>query len=120
MDTPAMTRPRGSSLTDRPWVLAVLCVAVFAINIDVSIVNVALPEMSGTFGATIEEITWVVTGYMLSNVFVMPLIAWLSARFGRKRMDVASVLLFTGASMCCGSSCSRKGSARIGSTRRSS
>jgi len=43
-----------------------------------------------------------VTGYMLSNVFVMPLIAWLSARFGRKRMYVASVVLFTGASMCCG------------------
>ena len=88
--------------------------------LDASIVYVALPQMSGTLGVTIEEITWVVTGYMLSNVFVMPLIAWLSARFGRKRMDVASVLLFTGASMCCGSSCSRKGSARIGSTRRSS
>src|SRR5438105_329046 len=71
-------------------------------RLDASIVNVALPQMSGTLGVTIEEITWVVTGYMLSNVFVMPLIAWLSARFGRKRVYVASVVLFTGASMSCG------------------
>jgi DHA2 family multidrug resistance protein len=70
--------------------------------LDASIVNVALPEMSGTLGVTIEEITWVVTGYMLSNVIIMPLIAWLSARFGRKRIYVGSVLLFTAASMCCG------------------
>jgi len=49
-----------------------------------------------TLGVTIEEITWVVTGYMLSNVFVMPLIAWLSARFGRKQMYVAGVLWICG------------------------
>ena len=70
--------------------------------LDASIVNVALPQMSGTFGATIEEITWVITGYMLSNVIVMPLLAWLSARLGRKRVYLASVVLFTVASMCCG------------------
>ena len=85
------------------WVIAgTVMTGTIMAALDASIVNVALPQMSGTLGVTIEEITWVVTGYMLSNVFVMPLIAWLSARFGRKRMDVASVLLFTGASMCCG------------------
>jgi DHA2 family multidrug resistance protein len=85
------------------WVIAgtVMAGTIMA-ALDASIVNVALPQMSGTFGATIEEITWVVTGYMLSNVIIMPLIAWLSARFGRKRVYVASVLLFTAASMCCG------------------
>ena len=85
------------------WVIAgTVMTGTIMAALDASIVNVALPQMSGTLGVTIEEITWVVTGYMLSNVFVMPLIAWLSARFGRKRMYVASVLLLTGASMCCG------------------
>lgn len=70
--------------------------------LDTSIVNVALPDMSGTLGATIEQITWVVTGYMLSNVIIMPIIALLSARFGRKNFYLASVILFTAASMACG------------------
>lgn len=85
------------------WIVAgtVLTGTIMAV-LDASIVNVALPSMSGTLGATIEEITWVVTGYMLSNVIVMPLIAWLSARFGRTRFYLASVVLFTASSMCCG------------------
>ena len=85
------------------WVIAgTVMTGTIMAALDGSIVNVALPEMSGTFGATIEEITWVVTGYMLSNVIAMPLIAWLSGRFGRKRMYVVSVVSFTAASMCCG------------------
>ena len=85
------------------WVIAgTVMTGTIMAALDASIVNVALPEMSGTFGATIEEITWVATGYMLSNVIAMPLIAWLSARFWRKRMYVASFVSFTAASMCCG------------------
>ncbi len=70
--------------------------------LDSSVVNVALPNMSGTLGATIEEITWVVTGYILAQVILMPITALLSARFGRKRFYLASVVLFTLASMACG------------------
>jgi len=70
--------------------------------LDVSIVNVTLPYMRGTLNASVEEITWVATGYMLSNVIVMPLIAFLSGRFGRKHFYMASVILFTGSSMVCG------------------
>ena len=70
--------------------------------LDTSIVNVALADMSGTLGATIEQITWVVTGYMLSNVLVMPLIGMLSARFGRKNLYLVSLAIFTLASMLCG------------------
>ena len=70
--------------------------------LDSSIVNVALPNMSGTLGATIEEITWVVTSYILANVIIMPIVALLSARFGRKNFYMASVALFTGASIACG------------------
>jgi len=89
--------------TPNKWVIAgTVMTGTIMAALDASIVNVALPDMSGTLGATIEEITWVVTGYMLSNVIIMPLIAWLSVRFGRKRMYAASALLFTAASMCCG------------------
>jgi DHA2 family multidrug resistance protein len=70
--------------------------------LDSSIVNVALPDMSGSLGATITEITWVVTGYILANVIIMPIIGLLSARFGRKRFYVTNVVLFTVASMACG------------------
>lgn len=71
--------------------------------IDTSIVNVALPHMRGTFGASVEEITWVATGYILSTVIIMPIVALMSRRFGRKRFFNFSVLLFTCASMLCGS-----------------
>ena len=70
--------------------------------IDTSIVNVALPNMRGTLGASVEEITWVSTGYILSNVIIMPIVGLLSSRFGRKRFYIVSVLLFTCASMLCG------------------
>jgi DHA2 family multidrug resistance protein len=70
--------------------------------LDSSVVNVALPDMSGTLGATIEEITWVVTAYILAQVIFMPITALLSAHFGRKRFYTASVILFTAASMACG------------------
>ncbi len=70
--------------------------------LDSSIVNVALPDMAGTLGASIEQITWVVTGFILSNVIVMPIVALLSARFGRKRFYLFNVLLFTVSSMLCG------------------
>jgi DHA2 family multidrug resistance protein len=89
--------------TSRRWIVActVLTGTIMAV-LDSSIVNVALPSMRGTLGATVDEITWVVTGYLLSNVVIMPMIAFLSSRFGRKRFYIASVVLFTAASMLCG------------------
>ena len=85
------------------WLIAgsVMIGTIMAV-LDSSIVNVALPGMSGTLGATIEQITWVVTGYILANVIIMPLVALLSQRFGRKNFYMTSVILFTVASMACG------------------
>jgi len=87
----------------RKWIVAitVLTGTIMAV-LDSSIVNVALPDMSGSIGASLQEITWVVTGYILANVIVMPIIALLSAQFGRKRFYIASVILFTASSMLCG------------------
>ena len=85
------------------WLVAgtVLIGTIMAV-LDSSIINVALPDMSGTLGATIEEITWVVTGYILAQVIIMPICALLSQRFGRKNFYIASIIAFTAASMACG------------------
>jgi DHA2 family multidrug resistance protein len=85
------------------WVVAgtVLTGTIMAV-LDSSIVNVALPHMRGTFGATVEQITWVATGYILANVIIMPLIGLLSVHLGRKHLYMASVAVFTVASMLAG------------------
>ena len=85
------------------WVIAgTVLTGTFMAVLDASVVNVALPHMSGTLGATLQEITWVATGYLLANVLIMPVIALISARFGRKRFYMVSVFAFTLASMACG------------------
>src|SRR5262245_51907660 len=70
--------------------------------LDTSIVNVAIPHMMGSLGATIDQITWVSTGYIVANVIVLPLTGWLSALFGRRRYFAGSIALFTLASFFCG------------------
>ena len=70
--------------------------------LDTSITNVAIPQMQGNLGATLSEIGWVNTGYIISNVIVLPLTGWLADRFGRKQYFAGSVLLFTVASFFCG------------------
>jgi len=85
------------------WVITLtVMVGTIMSALDSSIVNVALPYMRGSLGATVEQITWVATGYILSTVITMPLIALLGARFGRKRFYAASVFLFTASSLLCG------------------
>jgi DHA2 family multidrug resistance protein len=97
-----MSTPQGRKPTHK-WVIAatVLTGTIMAV-LDSSIVNVALPDMSGNLGATLEEITWVVTAYILAQVIIMPITGLLASRFGRKRFYMASVVLFTAASMACG------------------
>jgi DHA2 family multidrug resistance protein len=74
--------------------------------IDASIVNVALNDMAGNLGSSIDEIGWVATGYILANVIVMPLNGWLTARFGRRNFYAACVAIFTIASLLCGTATS--------------
>ncbi len=93
----------SEGLPAHKWIIAgsVMVGTIMAV-LDTTIVNVALPSISGTMGATIEQITWVVTGYILANVIIMPLVALLSQRFGRKNFYLANVVIFTIASMACG------------------
>jgi DHA2 family multidrug resistance protein len=72
--------------------------------IDSSIVNVALPDMMGNLGASLDEIAWVSTGYILASVIVIPLTGFLGDLFGRKRYFVGSIIVFTTASFFCGAS----------------
>jgi DHA2 family multidrug resistance protein len=70
--------------------------------LDTTIVNVALPQMAGNLGATTQEIAWVSTGYILSNVVVLPMTAFFTETFGRRNYLTASIILFIIASFLCG------------------
>lgn len=70
--------------------------------IDTSIVNVAIPSMMGNLGATLEDISWVVTGYIIANAIVLPISAWLGSQFGRRKYYISCIFAFTLASIACG------------------
>ncbi|MCJ7832908.1 MAG: MFS transporter, partial [Deltaproteobacteria bacterium] len=85
------------------WLIALsMMTGSLMVGINGSIVNVALPHMQGTLGASVEEIAWVPTGFILSSVIIMPIVAMLSSRFGRKRFLIFSIMLFAISSMLCG------------------
>ena len=88
--------------------IAVTLAAVLEL-VDTSIVNVASPHMMGNLGATLDEISWVSTGYIIANVIVIPMSGWLSAYFGRKRYLTGSIMLFVFASFFCGAATSLAG-----------
>src|SRR6185295_10524641 len=70
--------------------------------IDTSIVAVATPHLTGALGATVEEMTWVTTGFVVATVVVMPLTAFLGRLFGQKRVYLFSLGLFVVGSALCG------------------
>jgi EmrB/QacA subfamily drug resistance transporter len=82
--------------------LLVLIVGNFVSVLDVSIVNIAIPDMEKEFGSTTEEIQWITTAYSLTLGVVVPLSSWLGDRLGLRRIYLASLLLFAGASALCG------------------
>ena len=85
------------------WMIAV-AVALGALLevVDTSIVNVALTDMQNAFGATLTQVSWVVSSYAVANVIILPLTAWLGYRFGKKRYFIWSLIGFTVASALCG------------------
>ena len=86
-----------------PWVVTcAVMLATFMEVLDTTVVNVAIPHISGNLAATNEEGTWVVTSYLVSNAIVLPISGWLANRVGRKRLLLACVAGFTVTSLCCG------------------
>jgi DHA2 family multidrug resistance protein len=70
--------------------------------VDSTIVNVALNDMKGNLGATLEDVGWVITSYAIGNVIIVPMTSWLSAQFGRRNYFGVSVIIFTVCSFLCG------------------
>src|SRR5580692_10418836 len=94
----AATRPAIN-----PWFIAItVTLATFMELLDTAIANVALPHIAGGLAVSYEESTWVLTSYLVANAVVLPLSAWLSRVFGRKRYYMACVVLFTISSFLCG------------------
>src|SRR6266571_3164368 len=92
--------PRAAS---HKWLVALAVMLGTTLEVlDTSIVNVSLPHMQGSFSASVDEIAWVLTSYLVANGIMIPLTGWISSRFGRKRYFLSSVCVFVGASALCG------------------
>jgi DHA2 family multidrug resistance protein len=91
-----MTGPRRATIT-----VSVMLASIMQ-SLDNTIANVALPHIQGSLSATQDQMTWVLTSYIIAAAIMTPLAGWLSGRFGRKRVFVASIVGFTIASMFCG------------------
>ncbi len=102
----AATLPLSAATSDRYRYRYLIAITVSLASVlellDTSIVNVAIPHMMGNLGATLDQIAWVSTGYIVANVIVLPITGWLSAFFGRRRYFAGSIALFTIASFLCG------------------
>ena len=91
-------KPRHS-----PWLIAMgVMLATFMEVLDTSIANIALPHIAGSLSATPEEATWVLTSYLVANAIVLPTTGWLANHFGRKRVFITCIMMFTLASALCG------------------
>jgi DHA2 family multidrug resistance protein len=86
----------------RGLITAGLMVATFIGALDMTVVNVSLAHMQGSLSASVEQITWVLTSYIVASAMATPLSSWLSTRFGLKTMFLACVGMFTLASLLCG------------------
>jgi DHA2 family multidrug resistance protein len=104
----AVTAARAAQIAADPryrnrYIIAmVVTLAAVLELIDTSIVNVAIPDMMGNLGATLDEIAWVSTGYIIANVIVIPMSGWLSGWFGRRRYLAGSIAIFVVSSFFCG------------------
>src|SRR6476659_66028 len=86
-----------------PWkVLCIVMIGTLMGALDQSIVNVSLPAIMADFGSSLDDIEWVVTGYMLAFATLMPLTAWFRDRIGQKALYIGSLVVFTAGSVLCG------------------
>ena len=99
--SPSPAAPQRSAVN--PWIVAfTVMLATFMEVLDTSVANVALPHIAGNLSSTVDETTWVLTSYLVSNAIVLPLAGWFSALMGRKRFYMICVVLFTASSALCG------------------
>ncbi|HEX4247772.1 MAG TPA: DHA2 family efflux MFS transporter permease subunit [Pseudonocardia sp.] len=101
---PATAGPTSATDAGRGWLipLLVLIVGMFMSVLDTTIVNVAIPTMQRDFGASSDDIEWIVTAYTLALGIVVPLCGWLGDRLGATRVYLVSLVGFSAASALCG------------------
>jgi DHA2 family multidrug resistance protein len=86
-----------------PWIIAlVVTMATFMEVLDTSIANVSLPHIAGGLSAGVDESTWILTSYLVSNAIILPMSGWFSNLMGRKRFYMMCVAIFTISSFLCG------------------
>src|ERR1700679_4246514 len=96
-----MTEPAQSHANYKWEVLGVVMIGTLMAALDQSIVNVSLPDIMADFGSSIDDIEWVITGYMLAFAAFMPLTALLREHIGYKRLYIGSLFIFTIGSVLC-------------------
>ncbi len=103
MSDPVQQHPGEWHPRHRPGLIALaVMLAPFMEVLDTSVANVALPHIGGNLSATPEEATWVLTSYLVSNAIVLPMAGWLGNHFGRRRLLLLCIAVFTAASVLCG------------------
>lgn len=100
-----LDKPSLVSRHPRLLMVAVMCVSLIQV-LDVTIANVALPHMQASLGATSDNISWVLTSFIIAGVLVTPAVGWLSDRLGSRRVFLWAVAGFLVASMLCGAATS--------------
>jgi DHA2 family multidrug resistance protein len=96
--------PSENGLPINKWIIALTVMLPTLIEIiDTSVVNVSLDHIRGSLSAGLDESTWVITSYLVSNAIIIPITGWLSRFIGRKRYLILSIAVFTGSSFLCGS-----------------
>jgi DHA2 family multidrug resistance protein len=102
-EAPAPSAPTEHEHTTHKWIVAIAVILCTILEVlDSSIVNVALPHMQGSFSATIDEVTWVVTTYLVAAGIMIPTTGWIAGQFGRKRYFLISITAFIISSAMCG------------------
>ena len=100
-----MTAPstaEASNASNRTVITICVMAATLMQTLDTTIVNVAMPYIQGSLAASPDQITWILTSYIVAAAIMTPPVGWLSARFGRKNLFLASLAGFTLASILCG------------------
>jgi DHA2 family multidrug resistance protein len=93
-----------------PWIVTIsVMTATFMELLDTTVVNVAIPHISGSLAASVDEGTWVVTSYLVANAIILPMSGWLARYFGRKKLLLICVTGFTFTSLFCGMATSLSG-----------
>ncbi|HVO63928.1 MAG TPA: DHA2 family efflux MFS transporter permease subunit [Terriglobales bacterium] len=93
----------GTGRHVNPWIVTIaVMLATFMELLDTTVVNVSIPHIAGNLASTVEEGTWVVTSYLVSNAIILPMSGWLARYLGRKRLLLICVAGFTLTSLFCG------------------